>query len=89
MHTTLHERQWRVFLATEALKAGVGGISRVSRLSGADRKTVRKGVVELHHPPLRAESAEWEEDERNSRRLTGPLWKILKRSWSPRVTLCR
>jgi len=52
MHTTLHERQWRVFLATEALKTGVGGISRVSRLSGADRKTVRKGVVELHHPPL-------------------------------------
>jgi transposase len=52
MHTTLHERQWRVFLATEALKTGVGGISRVSRLSGADRKTVRKGVGELHHPPL-------------------------------------
>jgi hypothetical protein len=52
MHATLQERQWRVFLATEALKAGVGGISRVSRLSGADRKTVRKGVVELHHPPL-------------------------------------
>lgn len=52
MHTTLHERQWRVFLATEALKTGVGGISRVSRLSGADRKTVRKGVVELHYPPL-------------------------------------
>jgi hypothetical protein len=39
-------------LPTEALKAGVGGLSRVSRLSGADRKTVRKGVVELPHPPL-------------------------------------
>jgi hypothetical protein len=52
MHATLQERQWRVFLATDALKAGVGGIRRVSRLSGADRKTVRKGVGELHPPPL-------------------------------------
>jgi transposase len=52
MQTTLDERQWRVFLATEALKTGVGGISRVGRLSGADRKTVRRGILELREPPL-------------------------------------
>lgn len=51
MHQTLNERQWRIFLATEALKAGMGGISYVARLSKADRKTVRKGVVELTDPP--------------------------------------
>src|SRR3989344_4385326 len=51
MGATLDERQWRVFLATEALKAGEGGISRVARLSMADRKTVRKGIVELKDPP--------------------------------------
>lgn len=52
MHTTLDERQWRVFLATEALKIGRGGISRVNRLSKADRKTIRKGIIELKDPPL-------------------------------------
>lgn len=51
MHDTLDERQWRVFLASEALKIGFGGISRVNRLSKADRKTIRKGIVELKAPP--------------------------------------
>lgn len=51
MHATLDERQWRVFLATEALKVGKGGISRVARLARADRRTVRTGIVELQDPP--------------------------------------
>ena len=51
MHAALNERQWRVFLATEALKIGRGGISQVNRLSKADRKTIHKGIVELHDPP--------------------------------------
>lgn len=46
MHAHLNERQWRVFLGTEALKAGDGGISKVARLSKADRKTVRRGIVD-------------------------------------------
>jgi Rhodopirellula transposase DDE domain len=50
MRTTLDERQWRVFLGTEALKAGEGGISAVARCSGADRKTVRRGVREAGAP---------------------------------------
>lgn len=52
MRANLNERQWRIFLGTEALKAGAGGISRVSRLSKADRKTVRKGIIESESPPL-------------------------------------
>ncbi len=50
MRATLDERQWRIFLGTEALRVGGGGISKVGRLSGATRKTVRKGVVELSQP---------------------------------------
>src|SRR3989344_4485894 len=51
MHAALNERQWRVFLATEALKIGRGGVSQGNRLSKADRKTIHKGIVELHAPP--------------------------------------
>jgi transposase len=42
-----NEQQWRVFLGTEALKIGYGGISQVAALSGADWKTVQRGVKEL------------------------------------------
>jgi hypothetical protein len=52
MHKHLNERQWRVFLGTEALKAGDGGISKVSRLSKADRKTIRRGVIDSQSSPL-------------------------------------
>jgi len=52
MHETLNERQWRVFLGTEALKIGKGGISRVARLSKADRKTIRRGIAEVCEPTL-------------------------------------
>jgi transposase len=52
MHETLNERQWRVFLGTEALKIGKGGISRIARLSKADRKTIRRGIAEVSEPTL-------------------------------------
>jgi transposase len=42
-----NEQQWRLFLGTEALKIGYGGISQVAALSGADWKTVQRGVKEL------------------------------------------
>src|SRR6266700_2349569 len=32
----LNEQQWRLFLGTEALKIGYGGISLVAALSGSD-----------------------------------------------------
>jgi hypothetical protein len=52
MHTHLNERQWRVFLGTEAQKIGAGGITQVARFSRADRKTVRRGVVDSRLSPL-------------------------------------
>ena len=53
LRATLDERQWRIFLGTEALRVGVGGISKVGRLSGATRKTIRRGMVESSQPPLK------------------------------------
>jgi len=47
MHAVLNEKQWRLFLATEAEKIGFGGISSVSRESGSDRKTISKGKKEI------------------------------------------
>ncbi len=43
----LNEQQWRLFLGTEALKIGPGGISQVAALSGAAWKTVQRGMKEL------------------------------------------
>jgi hypothetical protein len=45
-----NELQWRIYLGTEAEKIGFGGISIVARTSGADRKTIRKGIAEIHKP---------------------------------------
>ena len=43
----LNERQWRLYVATEARRIGVGGISQVGREAGVSRKTIRKGIREL------------------------------------------
>jgi transposase len=43
----LNERQWRLYVATEARKIGAGGISQVAREAGVTRKTIRKGIQEL------------------------------------------
>ena len=51
----LNEQQWRVYLGTEALKIGSGGISQVAALSGADWKTVQRGVKELTGARARVE----------------------------------
>jgi transposase len=50
MRTILNEKQWRLFLATEAEKIGFGGLSSVSRNSGSDPKTIRRGKAELARP---------------------------------------
>ena len=47
MELNLDERQWRLYLANEAISAGYGGISEVSRISGVSRTTITKGIVEL------------------------------------------
>src|SRR5258707_13687544 len=43
----LNERQWRLYVATEARKIGARGISQVAREAGVTRKTIRKGIQEL------------------------------------------
>jgi predicted ArsR family transcriptional regulator len=47
MHGLLNERQWRLYVATEAKRRGTGGISQVAREAGVTRKTIRKGLQEL------------------------------------------
>src|SRR6202140_2785279 len=47
MHGVLNERQWRLYVATEAMRRGTGGISQVAREAGVTRKTIRKGMREL------------------------------------------
>ena len=51
----LNEQQWRLYLGTEALKIGYGGISQVAERSGADWKTVQRGVKELQGERPRAQ----------------------------------
>ncbi len=43
----LNERQWRLYLGSEAEAIGRGGVTLVARLSGASRTTVRAGVAEI------------------------------------------
>jgi DNA-binding transcriptional regulator GbsR (MarR family) len=47
MRPLLDERQWRLYLANEAMSAGYGGVSKVRRISGASRTTITKGMKEL------------------------------------------
>jgi len=47
MKEELNERQWRLFLGTQAKQMGHGGINAVIRLSGASWKTVKRGMTEL------------------------------------------
>lgn len=50
LRPAFNELQWRIYLGTEAEKIGFGGISQVSRDSGSDRKTIRKGIIESKQP---------------------------------------
>ena len=43
----LNEAQKRLFLASEAMAYGRGGISEVERISGVSRPTIRKGIREI------------------------------------------
>ncbi len=55
LRNELNEQQWRLYLGTEALKIGDGGISQVAKQSGADWKTVQRGVKELTGERARAQ----------------------------------
>src|SRR5258707_2192528 len=52
MHGVLNERQWRLYVATEAKRRGPGGISQVAREAGVTRKTIHKGLQELEAAEL-------------------------------------
>lgn len=45
--TQLNEKQKRLFVAVEAKKLGYGGISKISIITGIDRKTISRGINEL------------------------------------------
>jgi transposase len=47
MKEELNERQWRHYLAMEALRIGPGGIAQVMRDSGSDFKTIKRGIREV------------------------------------------
>ena len=49
---SLGERDRRTYAAVEAYKLGHGGIGYIAELFGCDRKTVRRGLQELHQPAL-------------------------------------
>ncbi len=66
VHNELNEQQWRLYLGTEARKRGSGGIGQVAKESGADWKTVQRGVKELTGECARAQGrvrqTGWEEE---------------------------
>ena len=43
----MNARQRRLFAAFQAQQLGYGGITRMAEISGLDRKTIRKGILEL------------------------------------------
>ena len=52
----LNEYQRRIFLASEAMSYGWGGIQKVSQISGVSMNTIRKGIAEIEeHDDLRKE----------------------------------
>jgi hypothetical protein len=48
----LNERQRRLFLASEAIAFGFGGVSEISRISGVFRMTITLGLKDLEGPEL-------------------------------------
>lgn len=47
MKQELNEKQWRHFLASEAMRIGHGGTRQVSEVSGACRQTINRGMKEI------------------------------------------
>ena len=43
----LDEKQRRIFLGSEAMSYGYGGITKVSKISGVSIPTIRKGIKEI------------------------------------------
>ena len=54
MRSLLGERQWRVYLGSEARARGHGGIAAVARAAGCSESTVAAGVAEIEAGELEA-----------------------------------
>lgn len=81
----LDERQRRIFLAAEAKTYGRGGISTVSRLSGAAPYTIRQGLKEIDsgEPIERKEKMRLQGAGRKNSRTTSQISKcIYRKSWT-------
>jgi DDE family transposase len=50
MRQVLNERQWRVYLGSEANALGYGGIAAVARAAGVSETTVAAGAAEIRDP---------------------------------------
>lgn len=51
LYESLNEKDRRRYAAVEATKLGRGGYLYVAALLGCDRKTIRRGRMELRDPP--------------------------------------
>jgi transposase len=63
----LNEKQKRLFLASEALPFGRGGIAKVCKISGCSKNTVRSGIAEFN--------ANNKQDDRIRKNGAGPKFK--------------
>jgi hypothetical protein len=52
LKSQLNERQWRIYLGSEARRYGPGGITQVARLAGSARTTVARGISDMDGPVL-------------------------------------
>src|SRR5947209_80632 len=88
MKEELNERQWRHYLAMEALRIGPGGIARVMRDSGSDFKTIKRGISEVQqgesYRVREIASVRLEEAGRNSSRPTRAWRRIWMRCSNPK-----
>lgn len=82
----LDERQWRIYLGTEARKYGPGGIARVATVSGADRGTISRGIKDSLEPPLgrvRLPGGGRKKIVAMHPEIKDEVYKIIKKSGSP------
>ncbi len=78
----LNERERRLYLGTEALRYGYGGVSKVHMESGVSRKTIRKGKREIeqgiHSKRIRMMGGGRKKIEYTQPGITEALKKLLK-----------
>jgi hypothetical protein len=47
LYQIFNEKQWRMYVASEAMGIGRGGIAKVSKLASVSRTTIRRGIKEI------------------------------------------